>query len=242
MNFPRVFAVYRPATETFLLLQPELDEKGAITRLKQWAPPNIKDIPAMPEDVRDQFASWLNGNEWYVESFENETEKLKFHDVDIHDQIYKWCHTGYKLVWSNYHVHSRRNSLGSQVWNSSPSVPILDFSSRHIYPRTYSIFYPRWVSVKTSELNETLQRSRDIVHRMEEEIDYKNLRIRTPKPDSEDEYSSDDSSRLRGMSDLEDEIRKSAGNKCLALILVTTLLGSLVGMYGFIGHLIMTSQ
>jgi hypothetical protein len=243
MALPKVFAVYRTSTETFLLIQPELNDNGTVARLKPWFAPNIKDIPAMPQEMREKHSSWLNGNEWYVEPCEFGDDTQKLQTVAIPPKDYHWCYTGYRLVWSNYAVHSRRNTLGAQVWNSSPTIPILEFSSRHIFPRMYSPFYPRWVTVKPSELAESCMQARELFIKNEDALVYKNLRIRTPRPeddeDTDDEdgpYSSGCRPRRRASS-IEDDLSESAGTHFLPVLLLFILLGCVVGLYGLIGHI-----
>lgn len=233
MRLPKVFAIYRQSTETFQLLQAEYDEDDNIIRLKQWAQPSVQDIKSMTKETHEQYKCWLNGNEWYVEINNQSTNELKVHDVEIHNQNYKWYHTGYKLVWSNYHIHSRRNSLGAHTWNSSPSIPILDFSSRSIYPRTYSSFYPRWVSVKSSDLSEVLQKSRDSILKMEENVTYSDLRIRTPLADiiDNDKFHDDDDT-----SD-DEEYYDTIEDQCFPIVVASILVSSIVGLYGLIGHM-----
>lgn len=238
MTLPKVFAIYRTTTETFLLLQTDENEHGEISRLKPWFTPNIKEIPSMPKEQREQHASWLTGNEWYVEPAEVVAEEIKLENVEIHKQTYNWCYTGYRLVWSNYAVHSRRNTLGAPVWGNSPTIPILEFSSKQIYPRAYSPFYPRWVSVKTKELADACSKARALFVENEDELVYKNLRIRTPKPgDSDEDTDSDDSLTPRSGRYIDDDLRESAGAHFLPVLLLFILLGSVVGLYGLIGHI-----
>jgi hypothetical protein len=193
----------------------------------------------MPQEMREQHSSWLNGNEWYVEPNEFGEEKLQIQNVEIHEQLYNWCNTGYRLVWSNYAVHSRRNTLGAQVWNSSPTIPVLEFSSRQIFPRMYSPFYPRWVSVKPTELAETCNKARELFAKNEDSLVYKNLRIRTPKPEDDDTDDEDyDGRRLRGRaSSIHDDLSESAGAHFLPVLLLFILVGSVLGLYGLIGHI-----
>lgn len=215
-SIPNVFAIYRRETETFQLLQFEVDEHGNVPRLKNWAQPTFRERTNDPA-VRP----WINGQEWYVEPSEKQEETPLIHSIVIHDQTYHFWRLGYRLVWSNYAVHSRKSTIAAKTWSESPCIEVLEFSSRYIYPRVNTGFYPRWVSSKPADLVAKLEEGRDAYRAFQDTIDPRDLRIRTPRI-QEDEYE-------RGPMPISSGI-----DMCFQYCILLLLFVSILGMYSLI--------
>jgi hypothetical protein len=175
---PKIFAIYRQETETFQLMQAELDEEGEIHRLKGWRPP-------MEETDTGNDSTWSLGQEWYVDSTVYKGQYPIVHATRIHSQSYTWWSGHHKLVWSNYAIFDARNT-DTHTWNSCHSIPILELNNKLIYPREYVSVHARWAPANPQELEEELERGRHantISH-----VDPSLLRIQTPKETGKTTY------------------------------------------------------
>lgn len=191
---PKVFAIYRRETETFQLLTTESDEAGNLIRFKPWAKPTIEEIRNNPE-----LECWANGGqEWYVVPTYNQgsAQPPDVHRFKLHNQGYCWWSLRHTLVWSDYLTHAQRRDSKREEWMASPRIPVLDFSSKLIYPRTILDTYPRWCDSSPSKLEmeakrgyENFKENQDTPNRvdLDDHIDPKDLRIRTPQPRDDDE-------------------------------------------------------
>jgi hypothetical protein len=92
-----------------------------------------------------------------------------------------WWSSHHKLVWADHEQYRFRESE-SQSWAAQPSIPILEFNNKHIYPREYTPIEARWASAMPQDLEEELDRARQVylsdAHR---HVDPSELRIQTPK-------------------------------------------------------------
>jgi hypothetical protein len=172
--FPNVFAIYRRDEETFQFIQTELNEAGEVQRLKGWRPP----IDA--KDAAYSGTSWDLGQEWYVEPTDYKGADPILHNCIIHDKAYKWWSSHHKLVWSEYKAYETRD-YGSS-WSHSPSIPILEFNNKHIYPREYVSVEARWASAMPQDLEAELDKARhSYLTDAHKHVDPSDLRIQTPK-------------------------------------------------------------
>jgi len=212
---PKVFAVFHKETETFKLLQPEVNEKGSIIRLKPW------------------YNNSEKGQEWFVVPTYNQGSiySPESHRVVIHDNIYVFWSLRHSLIWSDYLVYASRRDESKIEWMNSLKIPIIEFNSKLIYPRTETNFYARWNSTPPNliyELEKGLQEYKknmeagfvntSIQYSMNEDtINLSDLRIRTPVPKNND--SDDDSNgcvtacytpKKRSLSDVTNEVNIAA--------------------------------
>lgn len=203
---PPVFAVYRAESESFQFLQPELAEDGSVVRLKSWSRPTF--LSASKEEYSEPNAAlWLKGQEWYVVPTYSTNMRTppECHRVTIHGQSYVFWTLRHVLVWSNYIVHARRHSVSLEDWMSAPRIPILEFNTKLIYPRSdLAAIYPRWVEAKPTAVERmsvlgrsiykdfTREEQRPALEALPDEaqtdhihINPSELRIRTPRDDEE---------------------------------------------------------
>lgn len=170
---PKVFAIYRREEETFQLIQTETNEEGEIQRLKGWRPP-------IENEDADTNPSWDLGTEWYVEPTDYKGTPPTLHNAILHNKPYKWWSSHHKLVWSNYQIYETRNSYID--WSQCPSIPILEFNNKHVYPREYVAVEARWASAMPQDLEEELDNARlAYLTDMHSHVDPSELRIQTPK-------------------------------------------------------------
>ncbi len=202
---PPVFAIYRADSESFQLLQPEISDDGKVVKLRPWARPTYRTI-SDEERKNDTIQLWLKGQEWYVvPTYSTDTKTpTEYHRVTIHDQSYTFWTLRHVLLWSNYITHARRHTTGLADWMNAPRIPILEFSSKLIYPRTELPIYPRWVEAKPHAVEReslagramykdfTMGNDKPTLYDLpdESETDHihihpSELRIRTPREDDE---------------------------------------------------------
>jgi hypothetical protein len=214
---PKVFAIFHQETETFKLLQPEFAENGKITRLKPWY----------------HEPHYGKGQEWFVVPTYNQgtATPSESHRVVIHDNIYVFWSLRHSLIWSDYIVHACRHDQTKYEWMNSLRIPVIEFNSKLIYPRLESNFYARWSSTPEKLIYELERGVVEYKRNMEagfinisiqysgehENIDPKDLRIRTPiakDDDSEPEIDGCSSAcyfpKKRSLSDVTDEVRIAA--------------------------------
>lgn len=202
MKLPEVFAIYRHNTQTFQLIQPQ-ENDGTIV-LKSWIPPSGENLRILVEKDKKEASLWLNGQEWFVQPYESNQKSIniEIYKTNICNKTYYWWPLHYRLVWSNYEVHSRRFTIGAETWYKSPSIPIIEFSRGVVFPRVVYGFYPRWTSTKPRDIELVSYSSRAC---LEQDSDYenemrKNLRITTPRAreeldlDDDSWYGQDDNS------------------------------------------------
>jgi hypothetical protein len=181
---PKVFAIYRRDEETFQLIQTERNEAGEIQRLKGWARPEADSWNGISEREKDL---WFMGAEWYVEPTGYIGAEPILHNCILHDKHYKWWSAHHKLVWSNWQIYSSREGSGADLWHDSPHVPIIEFNNKHVYPREYIPFYPRWASAMPQDLEAELDRARHAyLTDLHQHVDPSELRIATPKEKASD--------------------------------------------------------
>ena len=212
MTFPKIFAVYNKATESFSLLQTE-EEDGKIVRLKQWCRPDYSDWKKADDEEKISLMPWMTGQEWYIVSrHQTETSTQK---IDIHDQEYEYCILPYDIIWSNYIIHRGRHSYTANQWHTAPGVPIVELSSRRILPRELMEVHVRW-----SEVHPKLFKS--VLESNGETLDYPPL----PYSDGEDIASNGSGSdvetdgmrrrtrRARSWSDASDMLEEEIEDMC----------------------------
>lgn len=227
---PNVFAVYRRDSQTFQLLQCERDDDGNITRLRNWARPRLDPMESYTEEELHLVNSWTRGQEWYVESAPSEEERQVYSTI-IHDQEYKWWYLNHVLVWSNFMIYDKKEGEAKDLWYTSPSVPVLEFNNKLIYPRANVGFYPRWCDVQPEDFEEECAVAKFYYHQLQnlEEVDPKSLRIKTPPSHQEDSDSENESN---------DMYTKTLQNRCLSSLSLAFLVTSVMGLYAYIGKIV----
>ena len=224
---PNVFAVYHPSTETFQVLQTETLEDGTIVRLKNWARPSLRDWATTPDEEKTELMKWSKGQEWYVcktnKALTDSTPPI-YKDT-IHDKSYHFWFLNHMLVWSSYELYRSRHGESKGEWMKSPMIPVLEFATKQIYPRTNTGFYTYWSETNREAVEAVSEAGREQFRasgQMEEQdhIDPRYLRIRTPSPRDEDWESSEDccdsetKKRGRGFSTAADDIDKQLEGVC----------------------------
>jgi hypothetical protein len=177
---PKVFAVYRRDSQNFQIIQTEMNDSGEIQRLKGWARPEIDETADMTDE---QQKMWFIGQEWYVEPTNYKGATSILYNCILHDKAYKWWSGHHKLVWSNCEIYKRRETTGHTLWNACHSIPILEFSTKQVYPREYVPIEARWASTAAEDLECELNAARlaYIAHEVSRHVDPSELRIQTPK-------------------------------------------------------------
>ena len=197
-TLPQTFAIYRHDTEQFQLIQPEYNAEGTILRLKNWARPDKETWNKSTEEERKAILPWFRGEEWYIvpTSSAGTKDAPKIFGVDIHGDRYAWWFLRHKLVWSNYMTHHNRRSIMVEDWKTSPSIPVIEFNTKLIYPRTNTGFYGRWCDCVPMTLVVESTRAWTEFQKSECEakdvaFDPRDLRIRTPPPRDDEESDTD---------------------------------------------------
>lgn len=187
MHLPATFAVYRPETATFQILQPDTASDGSYLRLKNWSIPDNADWKSAAHEERVQMLQWFRGQEWYVlptNKFQTE-ETVRIHTIVLHGKTYYWWSTHHKLVWSNPMTFHKRevNAAAAAAWDNSPSILVIELSTRLIMPRTDTSTYAKWCDTSAEQLIAEKERGLEEFQthsHPEERDDTSQLRIRTP--------------------------------------------------------------
>ena len=220
---PKVFAVYHPSTETFQILQTETLEDGSIVRLKNWSRPSRGNY----DTTADELLRFSKGNEWCVCKTNKDLSEseLPIYKETLHGKDYNFWFLNHMLVWTNYNIYVDRHGRTKEDWMKSPMIPVVEFYTKQVYPRTNTGFYVHW-SETTKDAIEAISaagRQKCIEHGLTEaydHIDPRYLRIRTPSPRDEDLMSSDDccesdaGKRGRGFSDMADSVDEHIEGLC----------------------------
>ena len=251
---PKVFAIYRRETETFQFLTYEMDEDNTILRLKNWAQPRYPHGVQIAPQEDTEGMRWFIGTDWYVEPTPFAGHQHKIHQVTIHEKTYYWWSLHHKLVWASYMVYHNRDDMehGQKAWANAPQIPVLEFSSRLIYPRLDVLgFYPRWASVKPAQLEGEMDRANGtfmthkingtILEHIHDHVDPKHLSIRTPVPKEADTWRDDQDDEE--FSPLGPKVSlvtmepyyEEPATTCGPIFLTTIMLGCLVGTWTLIG-------
>lgn len=240
-SIPKVFAIYRAETETFQILQPDIASDGSILRLKNWARPDIREYNDASPMERETLAKWFRGQEWYVVPSSSDPKPILFHKTTIHDQSYSWWFCRHMLVWSNYMIHGARHSSYANEWKQSPSIPILQFNTKLIYPRTNLAMYPRWTDTTPDALKTMTQKGYTEfqaigINGSDKRFDPSTLRIRTPPP-QEDETSASETEGLyaprakQSYGSIQSPLTRK--ESCVAYMILGVSILFLIGMYCF---------
>lgn len=237
---PKVFAIYHPSTETFQVLQTDVEENGSIARLKNWSRPSLRDWSLTATSEKADLMRWGRGVEWYV----CKTNKA-LSDADppiykqtIHDKTYHFWFLNHMLVWSDHATYRSRHGETKEAWMKSPMIPVLEFATKQIYPRTNTGFYTYWSETNSEAIEAASEVGREAFQnsgQMEEHdhVDPRYLRIRTPSPRDDDWDSSEDCchsearKRGRGFSDATDSIDDQINALCSSQRFATMILGGL---------------
>jgi hypothetical protein len=187
MHLPATFAVYRPETATFQILQPDVASDGSYLRLKNWSVPDNLDWKSATHEERAQMLQWFRGQEWYVlptNKFQTD-ETPRIHTIVVHGKTYSWWSTHHKLVWSNSMTYTKRevNPAAAIAWENSPSILVIELSTRLIMPRTDTSTYAKWCDTSAESLIAEKERGLEEFQSLsvpEERDDTSLLRIRTP--------------------------------------------------------------
>jgi hypothetical protein len=254
---PKVFAIYRRETETFQFLTYETDDDSNIQRLKNWSQPRYPHGVQIGPQEDTEGMRWFIGTDWYVEPTPFAGHQHKIHQVVIHDKTYYWWSLHHKLVWASYMTYGGRNDTahGYNTWNSAPQIPVIEFNSRLIYPRLDVLgFYPRWCTVKSPKLDTEMDNAHatfmthkingTILEHIHDHVDPKHLKIRTPVPkekekettwrgDQDDEEFTPLGPKVQYVTDL--PYHDESATTCGPIILLTIMLGTLVGTWTLIG-------
>jgi hypothetical protein len=233
MSLPPIFAIYISNTQTFQFLQTETVENEV--KLKTWVPPVKDGLKTLAELDSSIAKSWTSGQEWYVEPLDmkqtdTNPREITVYQTQINNRHIFWWSLNHNLVWSNYTVHSRRFSLGEEMWRMSPSIPILEIAPEPIYPRTSYGFYPRWVTSRSKDLDEISQFARTHLEQHPEYFNtiVKNLKIAVPehKHEETDEDDYDD--------DYPYYEHEEEDSRCFASFLLSSIIAFATGLYLYI--------
>jgi hypothetical protein len=247
MVVPKVFAIYKPKDEKFQLLQTVLDEEGTILKLKPWAPPDLVGWNVWTEERKAARDRWIVGTDWYVEPLSKnpDIDTLCVYKTRVNGKHQYWWPLPYGLVWSNHGVYRTRDGMGKNSWDDCPCIPVLEFSSKQLYPRADTGFYTCWGSVQEDTFKKIAQAVRDnyleykdMMESSHAHVDPKELRITTPKAayDDDDHTSDHEPShgRVRGYSKgYVDEMEDVAAPVC-SHVALTAVLTFTLGLYGFL--------
>lgn len=218
---PKVFAVYHASTETFQVLQTETLEDGSVVRLKNWARPSLRDWSTTPVEERSELMRWSKGQEWYVCKTNNALTDSNppIYTDSIHNKTYHFWFLNHMLIWSNYEVYRGRRDMTKSEWMKSHMIPVLEFATKQIYPRTNTGFYTFWSETTNEDVEsvseagrEEFRNSGQMDNSTTEHIDPRYLRIRTPSPRDDDWESSEDcchseaQKRGHGFSDMTESV------------------------------------
>lgn len=227
---PKVFAVYHPSMETFQILQTETLNDGSILRLKNWSRPSLRDWSTTPVDEKIELMRWNKGQEWYVcktNKALSDSNPILYKDT-IHGKSYHFWFLNHMLVWSNYAVYRERyHGDRKEEWMSSPMIPVLEFATKQVYPRTNTGFYTYWSDTSREAIEAVSEAGREVFRNSgqiddsaSEQIDPRYLRIKTPSPRDDDWESSEDCcesearKRGRGFSDMADSVDEKIEELC----------------------------
>lgn len=252
---PKVFAIYRRETETFQFLTYETDEDNNIQRLKNWSQPRYPHGVQIAPQEDTEGMRWFIGTDWYVEPTPFAGHQHKIHQVKIHDKTYYWWSLHHTLTWASYMVYHHRDDMehGQKAWANAPQIPVIEFSSRLIYPRLDVLgFYPRWVSVKPVQLEGEMDRATatyighkmngTILEHIHDHVDPKHLKIRTPVPkEKETTWRGDQDDADAEFTPLAPKAaaaelyHEESATTCGPIFLTTIMFGCLVGTWTLIG-------
>ena len=225
---PKVFAIYHSSTETFQVLQTETLEDGSIARLKNWARPSLRDWSTTAAEDKAELMRWSKGQEWYVCKTNRALAEVEpqIYTETIHGKQYRFWFLNHMLVWSNHLVYRGRHGETKSEWMKSPMIPVVEFATKQIYPRTNTSFYTFWSETTKEDVEEASiavwghESFRELGVVEHDHIDPRYLRIKTPSPRDDDWMTSEDcchseaKKRGRGFSDAAEEIEEEVVNYC----------------------------
>jgi hypothetical protein len=140
MSLPSLFAIYRRDTESFQFLQAEKDVDGKNQRLKNWAPPDTEHFHPS--------SAWGKGNRWFVVPTDRVGSPPCIYKIQIHGQDYSWWSLHHMLVWSTTEIYSSASTPAAPVWMESPSILVVEFNNKRIYPREDTSFTPVFLNTR----------------------------------------------------------------------------------------------
>lgn len=144
MTLPSIFAIYRRDTESFQFLQLEKDCDGQNQRLKNWASPDAEQFPSS--------SAWGKGNRWFVVPTDRVGSQPCIYKIQIHGQDYSWWSLRHMLVWSTTEIYSSASSPVAPIWMESPTILVVEFNNKRIYPRENTSFTPVFLNTRPDTL------------------------------------------------------------------------------------------
>jgi hypothetical protein len=252
MHLPDIFAIYRPESETFQILQPDTASDGSYLRLKNWSVPDNNEWKTASSEERAKMLAWFRGQEWYVVPTNKYAtdEEPRIHTITLHGKTYHWWSTHHKLVWSNMFTFRSRNGGTAESWANCPSVLVIELSSRLIIPRTDTSMHAKWYEASIPNLITEKERGSVAYNALtleEDRDDTGSLRIRTPPAASFPEDSSDtDTEELiqyaprRG----QEQRRRFTGvfseafMNCTLFVVTFVMCAAVVALYGLVAALL----
>lgn len=220
-------------------------------RLKNWAKPDNVDWKKASENEKKLILPWFRGQEWYVLPSRGAglDEPSQIHTVTIHEQTYYWWSLHHKLVWSNYMTFGKRRGSSAQDWLNAPSVTLINFNTKLIYPRTNIGFYPHLTDTTPHMLKDEVMKGNAAYalhntrhNHVNDYVDVSTLRINTPPArDSDYEYDTGtDELMQRAPRYRIDKYSRVFGEEnvftdCIAVSILMIMILASIGLYTFIG-------
>lgn len=232
---PDIFAIYRADSKSFQLLTTERDDDGNITRLRNWS------------RSKEDSGEWNRGTMWCATKTNKALSDVepKLYKEIIHKQEYTFWFLNHMLLWTTYDIYADRYGKTLSAWMECPMVPVLEFGTKQIYPRTECNVMSLWAETSPDEVEEMSDRGRtayrtslaESVATWDDHVDPRFLRIRTPTPRAEEFELTPKPYRRRGFSEmsesLDSQIEALCAPKGLPQTLAIASVAFLFGLWSF---------
>jgi len=178
-SFPPIFAIYRYDTKTFQLFESEHVLNGILYSIRPWIRPVRSYWRFCSDKKKTELVQWFQGEQWYVVPMKHSSTK-QIYSVKIQNKIYTYCYLDHSLLWAKYEFDMSPHYPSE--YNTYPTVPIIEFTVRSIFPYNAINIYPTWYSTMPDFLHSEYNKGWALLYNTEQTGASKPyLRIKTPE-------------------------------------------------------------
>lgn len=178
-SFPPIFAIYRYDTKTFQLFESEHVLNGILYSIRPWNRPVRSYWRFCSDKKKTELVQWFQGEQWYVVPMKHSPMK-QIHSVKIQNKMYTYWYLDHSLLWAKNEFDMTTHYPSE--YNNYPSIPIIEFTMRSIFPYNSINIYPIWYSTIPELLHNEYKKGWAILYNTEQTgVSKPYLRIKTPE-------------------------------------------------------------